>query len=106
MQVADGEFQNIGLLQLGHTGLAVFGGQSAGHQIFELVQAPVDPGAALSFQQWLCNLFEKEDKPLDKLYFCDATETSANYLFVLDGARDWGLTGEIESHNWSHFVFV
>ena len=49
---------------------------------------------------------KKEDKPLDKLYLCYATETSANYLFVLDGARDWGLTGEIESHNWSHFVFV
>jgi hypothetical protein len=29
---------------------------------------------------------------------------SGIYLFVLDGAGDGGLTGEIESHNWSHFV--
>ncbi len=31
---------------------------------------------------------------------------SSIYLFVLDSARDGGLTGEIESHNWSHFVLM
>ena len=56
VQVANGELQDVGLLQLGHAGLAVLGGQSAGHQIFQLIQAPVDSGAALSFQQWLGNL--------------------------------------------------
>lgn len=51
VQVANGELQHIGLLELGHAGFAVLLGQGTGHQVLELVQATVDPGTALSLQQ-------------------------------------------------------
>jgi len=57
VQVPDREFQYVGFFQL--TDVLAFGLQRDHHQVLELVQAPVDPGAAFSFQQRFHNLIKK-----------------------------------------------
>ena len=61
VKVTDGELENVGLFEFGHV-VAVLGGQGGGHKILELVEAPVDPGASLSFQQRLGNLLKRKKK--------------------------------------------
>ena len=54
MQVADGQFQDVGFFQFGQ--VFTFGRQSCAHQLLQLVQAPVNPRSTLTFQQRLGDL--------------------------------------------------
>ena len=54
VQMTDGEFQHVGLLQFGE--IFAFWGQCGAHQLLQFVKAPVDAGATFAFQHRLHNL--------------------------------------------------
>jgi len=57
VQVSDSEFEYVGLLQFAD--VLALGLQGDDHKFFELVQAPVDAGAAFAFQHWFHDLNKK-----------------------------------------------
>ena len=54
MEVAHGELEDVRLLQLGD--VLALGLESHGHDVFQLVQALVDPGSPLPLEERLCYL--------------------------------------------------
>jgi len=55
VQVTDGEFEDVGLLQFSQ--VFTLRRQGGAHEFLEFVQAPVDPGSPLTFQQRFRYLF-------------------------------------------------
>jgi len=49
VEVAHGQFEDVGLLQLGHVFAFIL--QSCHHQLLQLVKTPIDSRPSLSFQQ-------------------------------------------------------
>jgi len=56
VQMPDGQLQDVGLLQLGH--VLTLSLESRGHDVLQLVQTLVDPGAPFSLQKRLHDLEE------------------------------------------------
>ena len=56
LKVLHGEFQHIGLLQFVEVGSFGFGLKCEDHEVLEFVEALVDPGPALAFEQGLHHL--------------------------------------------------
>lgn len=54
VEVLDGQFQDVGLLELGD--VLTLGLEGGYHELLELVQTVVDASATLAFQHWFHNL--------------------------------------------------
>ena len=59
LQVVDCQFKHISLLQLGN--ILSLSTQSTSHEIFQLIQAPVNASTSLSLQQRFRNLIRKNE---------------------------------------------